>query len=282
MGAPLNRQPGNATGEVRRRVNARLPEHVVLVPSYNTGGKLFETIASIQARALPVIVVIDGSTDCTAERVLRMAESDPSLFACVLPTNQGKGAAILHGLRVAQTKGFTHALTMDADGQHSAPHIGEMIATSVAHSDAMVLGLPKFDETAPRIRIFGHKIANFWTGLVTARGAIGDSLFGFRVYPIAPLLATFASTSTMRGFDFDSEAVIRLWWMGVPAINVATPVRYFQRNQGGVSHFKYLRDNLLLVAMYTRLVVTLLSAAAGNSNGLRSPNSTAAVRSSRH
>jgi glycosyltransferase involved in cell wall biosynthesis len=230
-----------------------------VIPSYNTGVRLFETIASVRRRALPVIVIIDGSTDGTGDTLVRMTANDAALFACILPRNEGKGAAILHGLRLAQSKGFTHALTMDADGQHSTAHISEMIAVSLAHPEAMVLGLPLFDESAPRIRIFGHKIANLCTGLVTPRCEIGDSLFGFRVYPISPLIEIFESTSRMRRFDFDSEAVIRLCWRGVRPINVATPVRYFHRDEGGVSHFKYLRDNLLLAAMYARLFAALLA-----------------------
>jgi hypothetical protein len=227
--------------------------HVVLIPSYNTGPRLYDTIDCVRRLAWPVIVVIDGSTDGSAERLVRIAGGDRDLHVCVLPRNQGKGAAVLRGLRLARARNFTHALTMDADGQHSAAHIGEMIARSFACPDAMVLGVPLFDESAPRIRVAGHKIANFWTGLMTPAGAIGDSLFGFRVYPIARLIEIFERTSGMRRFDFDSEAVIRLCWRGVRPINVPTPVRYFRRDQGGVSHFKYVRDNLLLIAMYVRL-----------------------------
>ena len=234
------------------------PDHVVLIPSYNTGSRLFETIAAVRQCGLPVIAVIDGSTDGTGESLVRLAADDPALFACVSPQNQGKGAAILHGLSLARTQGFTHALTMDADGQHSTAHIGTLIALSLAHPDCMILGRPLFDASAPQIRVFGHKIANFCTGLLTSRGAIGDSLFGFRVYPISPLIETFASTSGMRRFDFDSEAAIRLHWQDVRPINVVTPVRYFRRDQGGISHFKYLRDNLLLTAMYCRLSAELV------------------------
>lgn len=240
-------------------MSADRPDHVVLIPSYNTGPRLYETIECARRLAWPVIVVIDGSTDGTAETLLRMAADDPGLLAIVLPRNQGKGAAVLHGLWLARSWNFTHALTMDADGQHSAAHIGEMIAMSLAHPDAMVLGVPLFDESAPRIRILGHKIANFWTGMVTPQGRIGDSLFGFRIYPVVPLIDIFERTSGMRRFDFDSEAVIRLCWRGVRPINVPTPVRYFRRDQGGISHFKYLRDNFLLIAMYARLIATLLA-----------------------
>jgi hypothetical protein len=234
------------------------PNHVVLIPSYNTGSRLFETIAAVRRCGLPVVAVIDGSTDGTGEGLVRLAADDPALFACILPHNQGKGAAVLHGLRLARMQGFTHALTMDADGQHSTAHIGALIASSLAHPDCMILGRPLFDASAPQIRIFGHRVANFCTGLLTPRGAISDSLFGFRVYPINPLIEAFANTTGMRRFDFDSEAAIRLHWQGVRPINVLTPVRYFRRDEGGVSHFKYLRDNLLLTAMYCRLSAALL------------------------
>jgi glycosyltransferase involved in cell wall biosynthesis len=234
------------------------PDHVVLIPSYNTGPRLFETITAVRQCGLPVIVVIDGSSDGTGENLVCRAADDPSLYVCVLPHNLGKGAAILHGLRLATVQGFTHALTMDADGQHSTEHIGTLIALSVANPDCMILGRPLFDTSAPQIRVFGHRIANFCTGLLTPCGAIGDSLFGFRVYPINPLIETFASTTGMRRFDFDSEAAIRLHWQGVQPINVDTPVRYFRREEGGVSHFKYLRDDLLLTAMYCRLSAALI------------------------
>jgi glycosyltransferase involved in cell wall biosynthesis len=232
--------------------------HVVLIPSYNTGDRLFDTVETIRQQAWPVWVVIDGSTDGTGEELVRVAADDPDLRVFVLSRNGGKGAAILHGLRQARVHGFTHVVTVDADGQHAADCIGSLVSLSQAHPEAMVLGVPLFDSTAPAIRVFGHRIANFWACLVTLRGGIGNSLFGFRVYPVASLLHAFDETRWMRGFDFDSEAAIRLSWHGVPAINLPTPVRYFRREDGGVSHFKYLRDNLLLISMYARLFAELL------------------------
>ncbi len=182
---------------------------------------------------------------------------DPDLHVLVLPRNQGKGAAILHGLREAHAHGFTHVVTVDADGQHSADHIETLVELSHAHPEAMVLGVPVFDASAPTERIVGHRIAKFWSDLVTLWSGVGNSLFGFRVYPIAPLLRTFAETRWMRRFDFESEAAIRLSWRGVPVVNVPTPVRYFRREDGGVSHFNYLRDNILLAFMYARLLAAL-------------------------
>ena len=232
--------------------------HLVLVPSYNTGARLFPTVAAIRLREWPVWVVIDGSTDGTGGKLACMATNDPGLRVFTLPRNQGKGAAILHGLRLAHAQGFTHVVTMDADGQHSADHVGLLIALSREHPEAMVLGVPVFDSSAPAVRIVGHRIANFWADLATLRSGIGNSLFGFRVYPVAVLLAIFEETRWMRGFDFELEAAIRLSWRGVPVINLATPVRYFGPEDGGVSHFKYVRDNLLLCFMYARLFIELL------------------------
>lgn len=232
--------------------------HAVLIPSYNTGERLLDTVASVRRLGWAVWVVIDGSTDGSGESLTRHAAHDPDLHVGVLHRNQGKGAAILHGLAHVQSHGITHVVTIDADGQHAAADIAMLVTLSRAAPDAMVLGLPEFDASAPAIRVAGHRVSRFWANLVTLRSGIGDPLFGFRVYPVAPLLRTFAETRWMRRFDFDSEAVIRLSWHGVPAINVATPVRYFHRANGGVSHFHYLRDNLLLAFMYARLFAALV------------------------
>ncbi len=237
--------------------------HVVLIPSYNTGARLFQTVATIRRLEYPVWVVIDGSTDGTGEELTRIAEHDPDLRVFVLPCNQGKGAAILHALHLAYRQGITHVVTVDADGQHSENDIGTFIATSRAHPAAMVLGIPIFDESAPKIRVAGHRIANVFADLVTLRSGIGNSLFGFRVYPVMPLLEVFNETRWMRRFDFDSEAAIRLSWRGVPAVNLPTPVRYFRREDGGVSHFRYLRDNILLGFMYARLFAGLATRLPG-------------------
>jgi hypothetical protein len=118
----------------------------------------------------------------------------------------------------------------------------------------MVLGAPVFDASAPRERVLGRRISNFWVRIETLFARIDDVLFGFRVYPIAPLLTVMRATRFMRRFDFDTEAVVRLSWRGVPAINVAAPVRYFRPEEGGVSHFRYGRDNLLLIGMHLRLL----------------------------
>jgi len=232
--------------------------HLVLIPSYNTGPRLLETVQAARACWNPVWIVIDGSTDGSAEQMLAVARADAGMRVLVLPRNRGKGAAVLHGLREAAAAGFTHALTMDADGQHPAESIPSFMAASRQQPAALVLGRPVFDASAPRIRVVGRRVSNWWANLETLWAGIGDSLFGMRVYPIRSLLAVMETHRFMRRFDFDVEAAVRLVWQGLEPVNLDTPVRYFGAEEGGVSHFRYGRDNLLLSWMHARLFVSFL------------------------
>jgi glycosyltransferase involved in cell wall biosynthesis len=230
----------------------------VLIPSYNTGAKVCETVRGARAHWNPVWVVVDGSTDGTAKALREMALQDAGLRVFVLSRNQGKGAAVLHGLREAAAQGYTHALTMDADGQHPPDRIHEFMSASALAPQALILGKPVFDSSAPRVRVIGRRVSNGWANLETLWSGIGDSLYGFRVYPIQPLLAVMEPRHWMRRFDFDVEAVVRLAWLGLRPINLPAPVRYFRPEEGGVSHFHYVRDNLLLSWMHARLFVEFL------------------------
>ncbi len=232
--------------------------HLVLIPSYNPGAKVYETVRAARAQWAPVWVVVDGSTDGSAAGLRAMAAQDAGLRVLVLPANVGKGAAVLHGLDAAAAQGYTHALTMDSDGQHPAELIPGFMAASAGRPAAMVLGLPVFAADAPRLRVNGRKVSNGWANLETLWAGIGDSLFGFRVYPIEPLRRVMRGQRWMRRFDFDPEAVVRMCWRGVEPINLPAPVRYFRADEGGVSHFNYLRDNLLLTWMHSRLFAGFL------------------------
>lgn len=232
--------------------------HLVLIPSYNPGEKVVETVRAARAHWEPVWVVVDGSTDGTAATLQAMAAADPGLKVLRRQRNGGKGAAVRTGLEEALRLGFTHALVMDSDGQHPAGLIGAFMQASLAEPDAMILGEPIFDASAPLIRVRGRRISNWWANLETLWAGIHDSLFGFRVYPIAPLLGAMRSSLGMRRFDFDVEAAVRLCWRGIRPCNLPAPVRYFRPAEGGVSHFKYGRDNALLTWMHLRLFVGFL------------------------
>ncbi|HUX73126.1 MAG TPA: glycosyltransferase family 2 protein [Steroidobacteraceae bacterium] len=232
----------------------RSTTHLVLIPSYNPGSRVLDAVREARRHWDPVWVVVDGSTDGSAATLAAIAADDPGLRLFTLARNGGKGAAVLHGLRAALAQGYTHALTMDSDGQHPADRIPAFMAASVAAADAMILGRPIFDASAPALRVNGRRLSNWWTNLETLWSGIDDSLFGFRVYPIAPLVAIMTSSRWMRRFDFDAEAAVRLNWHGVEPIGLGAAVRYFSADEGGVSHFRYLRDNVLLTWMHARLL----------------------------
>jgi len=243
----------------RDRPGAAATTCVVIIPSYNTGPRLVETVRAARRHWAPVWVVVDGSTDGSDAPLAVMAAADPELRVIRLAQNHGKGAAILQGLEAAAEGGFTHVVTMDADGQHPADRIPEFVAALRAHPDAMILGVPVFDASAPRLRVRGRRISNGWANLETLWSGVGDSLFGMRAYPIAPLLAIMRRTRWMRRYDFDAEAAVRMAWAGVRPVNLPTPVRYYTADEGGVSHFHYVRDNALLSWMHARLMLEFVA-----------------------
>jgi glycosyltransferase involved in cell wall biosynthesis len=206
----------------------------------------------------PVWIVLDGSTDCSvveAHDLLRQYE-DVRLFA--LSHNHGKGGATLIAMRAALEEGYSHALVADADGQHPADRIASFMEISTRHPEAMILGVPVFGSDAPSERVKGRRIGNWFANLETLWGGVQDSLFGFRLYPLKPAVRIMESIRTARRFDFDTELVVRLFWAGVRPINQSVPVHYPPRRAGGVSHFRYVRDNLLLAGTHARLCLLLL------------------------
>ncbi len=227
--------------------------HGVIIPSYNSGPLLAEVVRATAERWSPVWVVIDGSTDGSERAVV--ASDAVGVECLVLPENVGKGGAVLAGLRAAREAGITHALVVDGDGQHDLGAIEEFMRASAEAPEAMVLGRPIFGPEAPAERVKGRRVGNFFANLETLWGGIGDSLFGFRVYPVGASIAVLEGTSSARRFGFDTELVVRLYWRGVRPINRAVPVYYPEKSAGGVTHFRYFRDNLVLIWAHARLLL---------------------------
>ncbi len=231
---------------------------LVLLPSYNSGPQLLETIRAALTHWRPVWVVIDASTDGSAQAALQLATTEPDLRVIVREVNGGKGAAVLDGLRLALVQGFQHALVMDADGQHPADRIVEFMQLAAENPRTLVLGVPQFGPEAPKARVYGRLGGNTFAEIETLWGGIRDSLFGFRVYPVADTVRLMESIRTARRFDFDTEVAVRLYWQGYRTLNIPVAVRYLTRQEGGVSYFRYLPDNWLLVKTHARLLLGML------------------------
>jgi glycosyltransferase involved in cell wall biosynthesis len=201
-----------------------------------------------------VWLVVDGSDDGSDENLEDLAVNYPNFRCLRKADNGGKGAAVFYACEIACEAGFTHALVMDADGQHPATSIQPLLRLSEADPAAVVMGQPVFGPEVPKARLYGRRLTIFWTELETLKSGLGDTLFGMRVYPIKQLCHVMRATSFARGYDFDPEVAVRLVWHGVRPIQLRVPVRYFSKEEGGISHFHYLRDNVKLTILHFRLM----------------------------
>ena len=236
---------------------AATPEHrpCVLIPTYDNPRTIRAVVERVRSYLPDVVVVDDGSA---AEGRAEVARLGAEGLAIVVhrPRNGGKGAAVKTGFSAAHERGFTHALQVDADGQHTFEDIPHFLDASRRHPAALVLGAPVFDASAPRGRRWGRKLTQFWTNLETLGGVIADPLCGFRVYPLREAIAADAWGDAM---DFDPEIAVRIAWGGTPVLNLQTKVRYLRADEGGVSHFRMGKDNALISWMHTRMVFLALA-----------------------
>ena len=236
----------------------------IIVPSFNSGIRYETTILTLLELQFPLYTVVDGSTD-QSDLFLNSLHS-PLLTVIRKPTNSGKGAAVFIGMQKALESNFTHALIVDADGQHPTQEIQRFFDLSTKNPQALILGKPLFGQEAPWIRRFGHTIANFWVHLETGGIKIHDSLFGFRLYPIRDSCQILASIKGGKGYDFETQLAVRLLWQGYDAINIEVPVRYFKHEEGGISHFRYWKDNLLLIRCHLSLLFEKFSSSKNRGN----------------
>jgi glycosyltransferase involved in cell wall biosynthesis len=225
-----------------------------LIPTFDNPLTIARVVDEVRRHLDHVIVVDDGST--VAGRTAVDAIARGSVARVVRrDRNGGKGAAVKTGFGVARDLGYTHALQIDADGQHDPQDIPRFLELAAARPEAAVLGQPIFDASTPRGRRAAHALTNFWTRVETAGPAIADPQCGYRVYPVGPACEAAARSNRMA---FDIEVAVRLVWAGVPVINLPTRVRYLPAGSGGVSHFRPFRDNVSITWMHTRLVIESL------------------------
>ncbi len=232
---------------------AREHRPVVVIPTYDNPVTIEGVTTAVRERGLDVVVVNDGSGP-SARGVLRRLEQRgvPVLHRAA---NGGKGAAVKTGLRWALEAGYTHGLQVDADGQHALEDLPRLLGASRAQPDALVLSVPQYDETAPRVRRLARWVAIFWVRVATLldAGRITDPMCGYRVYPLAATVPLLEGAGDRM--DFDPEIAVRLVWSGASVVEVPTRVRYFSPEEGGVSHYRAVTDNVLVSVMYARLCI---------------------------
>ena len=225
-----------------------------VIPVYNHGGPVGGVVAALRAHGLPVLLVDDASEPgCAA--VLDGLALQPDVFLERLPANQGKGGAVMAGLRRAARLGWTHVLQIDADGQHDTRDVPNFVAAAAAEPARLICGCPVYDDSVPRVRLYGRYATHIWVWINTLGFEIRDSMCGFRVYPLAATLRCMERQFIGRRMDFDTEIAVRLVWSGMKVTNLPTRVRY---PEDGVSHFRAWQDNLLISAMHTRLFFGML------------------------
>ena len=226
----------------------------VVIPVYNHPHRIADLVAQIQALGLPVFLIDDGSETQCASLLQRVAKETAGVTLITLPRNCGKGTAVVTGLRLAYTEGFSHALQIDADGQHAPADIPRFIAVAQRYPEAVVSG-DRIYSHAPRSRRFARKLTDFWVCVNTLSREIRDSMCGFRLYPLAATTCLLAHTEVGARMDFDSDIIVRLFWQGCRVLHVSTPVIYAAEIP---SHFDVVNDNMRITWMHTRLFFGML------------------------
>ena len=231
------------------------PRICAIVPSYNHHRTIGEVVARLRDFGLPVFVIDDGSGPATAAALAALHDPPRGIEVARLPVNRGKGAAVCEGFRRAHRAGFTHALQVDADGQHDLTVVPAMLAIAVRHPATLVSGQAIFDRSAPLGRRAGRWITHVWVFIETLSLHVTDSLCGLRIYPLAEAISVVSSEAVGSRMDFDTAIMVRLCWRGVPVTMVPVRVAY---PPGNTSNFHVWRDNLRITGMHTRLVLGML------------------------
>lgn len=228
----------------------------VVIPVYNHEDAIGIMVAGVRSHGIECVLVDDGSRPSCARVLDALAAADAGVHLERLPANLGKGGAVIAGLRAAATRlAATHALQIDADGQHDAADIPAFLALALANPQSIICGAPIFDDSVPKGRLYGRYLTHIWVWINTLSFDIRDSMCGFRVYPLSRVLALIDLEPMGLRMDFDTEVMVRAHWHGIPVINRETRVTY---PLDGVSHFDAVRDNVRISKMHARLFFGML------------------------
>jgi glycosyltransferase involved in cell wall biosynthesis len=231
------------------------PRLCALIPVFDHEEAIGSVVEPIVASGLPCLLVDDGSGQTCASTLDTIARNNPGVVLIRRIANGGKGAAVSDGLRAALAAGYTHAIQIDADGQHDLQDLPRFIAACRHRPDGLVCGQPRFDESIPRTRFYSRYLTHIFVWLNTLSFEIRDAMCGYRVYPLEQTVAMIEQEHPGLRMDFDIEVLVRLHWRGVPMQWIDTRVTY---PIDGVSHFRLVLDNVLISRVHTRLFVGML------------------------
>ncbi|PJG85406.1 glycosyltransferase family 2 protein [Conservatibacter flavescens] len=226
---------------------------IVIIPHYNHSATIGKVIEQVITFELPVLVVDDGSSEEHKQRLAKLEKGNVSVVYC--SQNGGKGAAVKIGLQEAFQRGFSHAIQVDADGQHQLSDVVVFLAKSRENPTALICGNPIYGDNAPKARLYGRKITTFWIAINTLSLDIKDGMCGFRLYPLAETVNIIGQEHIGDRMDFDTEILVHCHWRKMPMIWVDTPVEY---EVDGISHFQGWRDNWMISKMHARLFFRML------------------------
>ncbi|MUK30180.1 glycosyltransferase [Aliivibrio fischeri] len=226
-----------------------------LIPCYNHGKTIPAVVESLMSYGYPMIIVDDGSENETKRILEEVTQHNKSITLITLAENQGKGGAVIAGIEKAYQQSYSHAIQIDADGQHDLEALPKLIAESQEHPTALISGQPIYDESVPKSRLYGRYATHIWVWIETLSFAIKDSMCGFRSYPIGPTINVLERAVIGRRMDFDTEIMVRMYWNETDIRFINTRVIY---PEDGISHFDALWDNVKISWMHTKLFFGML------------------------
>lgn len=227
----------------------------LVIPCYNHAELLAAIMGDLLQYNLPIVIIDDGGNILDAEILSNLAKANKKVYLVALPVNKGKGIAVMEGFKESYRLGFTHALQIDADGQHNILDIPKFIITAKNNPHALVSGAPLYDQSIPKSRLYSRYITHFWVWVETLSLTIIDSMCGFRVYPLKETMKLMDKNYIGHYMDFDTEIMVKMYWENVPIIFVQTKVTY---PETGISNFRMIKDNLRITWMHTRLFFGML------------------------
>ena len=225
----------------------------VIIPVYNHHQHI-NTVLDGLGQDIPCLIIDDGSASPCREILQDIARDRPRVELIRLQQNQGKGVAVTTGLKHAHQQGFSHALQIDADGQHDTGDLPHFLDKARRHPQAVVAGIRSYEEMPPKRR-YGRMLTDFWVWVNTLSFTIKDSMCGYRLYPLEETMALLTGTGVGRRMDFDTDILVRLYWRGLVIEQLETRIRY---HEDSVSHFDLLQDNIRITKMHTRLFFGML------------------------